>query len=132
MAINIDPTQIVLDFLNEASDFKTALGSEIWSPKAGPSSDKSARAVVFSLSESELPNGLVKCQGVFRCYGSSASYKSARETGGLLKMRLHENSGRVASGEIRFALLTDRSLGPSEPDTGRPVEFSFYEITVGE
>ncbi len=127
----IDRTQIVYEFLTASSPLATEIGTNLWSPIAHRSWDGGTKAIVFhqDVSDSHITGAVNTAQFVFKCYGGSDTWTSARTLFRLLYDRLQMASETVTSGTIISArLLTDSQL-PPEIETKYKAHMAQFLVT---
>ena len=127
----IDRTQIVYEFLTASSALATEIGTQCYSPIAPSSWNASTKALVFhqDTSSSHITGATNSATFVFKAYGGSNTYTSARTLFRLLYDRLQMASETVASGSIISARLLNDSQLPPEIDTEYKAHLAQFLIT---
>lgn len=112
-----DRTQIIYEILTAASPLATQIGTRAYSPISPDSSSPADKHIIFhqASSGSHITGSTNTASFIFKVYGGSNTYSSARELFGLLYDRLQMISETVAAGTIITARLETDSQLPPEP-----------------
>lgn len=130
-----DTSQVIFEWLTAASALQDSIASQCWTPIAPKGWKGDSAAIVFTEQgpSSHASGATHTATFTFKCYGGTADPTDARTVAGLLWDRLHHaNFTATAAGRIMSAQLTGGGGTTTEPDTGFPVYFASYQVTIEE
>lgn len=129
----IDTPTVLREYLiTSGTGLYTLCGTRIWTPEIANDFTNSQPCIVFhqATERTNVEAPIATTLFVFKCYGGSTSYATARSVAYALYDRLHNGGGKTTSGKIVKAHLVTGMQVYADPDTKWPTATATYEVTI--